>query len=558
MSLSREAYRALEDIVGKDNVSDDPILLDTYIYPQNATSVHLGPYYRVYTPRPAAAILPDTTSEVQAIVKVCNKYKIKFKASATFWGGMGYQSHEGALQLDMRRMNRIIEIDRKNMFAIIEPYVISATLQAEAMKVGLNTHIIGAGASCSPLASAVGFAGAGPDSVYMAKGGENLLGAEWVMPDGELVRTGSLGAGLGWFSGEGPGPGVRGIIRGGLGTRGAMGVFTKIALKLFPWPGPPTLPVEGIVPAYKTTLPDNITIHSLAFPSWEAWADSAYKIWNAEIGYIVHRQYNMFGRDLKLAMIKVLIDPAKTLSDMEELLKDPEVKKQTEEMKYDYEIVLAGMTARDIEWQEKALDEILAETGGKRIPAMEDPETKKWSLLYMIRLGHKSLNLAYGGGYDGSFCQFGTPDFVIKYANRGSELKSTHEKKGVMVEAGGDCGMGGVGGLGGGGMTGLENFVHFDPHSKESTDGVREYFNAAMALGSEMKIGHGIESTNVLCRGSDGKELPKEKLNKALLASPQPAVFRYQQKIKEAINPNDLGDAYYITLDDRAKASIDL
>ena len=118
--------------------------------------------------------------------------------------------------------------------------------------------------------------------------------------------------------------------------------------------------------------------------------------------------------------------------------------------------------------------------------------------------------------------------------------------------------MGGVGGLGGGGMTGLENFVHFDPHSKESTDGVREYFNAAMALGAEMKIGHGIESTNVLCRGSDGKELPKEKLNEALLASPQPAVFRYQQKIKEAINPNDLGDAYYTTLDDRAKASINL
>ena len=31
---------------------------------------------------------------------------------------------------------------------------------------------------------AVGFAGAGPDSLYMSKGGENMLGAEWVMPDG--------------------------------------------------------------------------------------------------------------------------------------------------------------------------------------------------------------------------------------------------------------------------------------------------------------------------------------------------------------------------------------
>ena len=553
MALSKEVYRVLEDIVGAENISDDPALLDSYIYPQNATSVHLGPYYGVYTPRGAAVLLPATTEEVQGIVKVCNKYKIKFKASSTFWGGMGYPSHDNAVQLDMRRMNHILEIDKKNMFAVIEPYVISATLQAEAMKVGLNTHIIGAGASCSPLASAVGFAGAGPDSLYMAKGGENMLGGEWVMPDGEIVRTGSLGAGLGWFSGEGPGPGVRGIIRGGLGTRGAFGVFTKIALKLFPWPGPAKLPVTGTIPAYKTELPANITVHSLAFPTWEAWAESAYKIWNAEIGYIAHRQYNMFGRDLKLAMVKILSDPTKTLSDMEELLKDPELQRQTEEIKFDYELVLAGMTPGDIAWQEKALDEILAETGGRKIEAMEDPEIKKWSLLYMVRLGHKSLNLVYGGGYDGSFCQFGTPDFVIEYAKRGKDFKSAWEKKGAMVEAGGDCGMGGLGGLGGGGVTGLENFVHFDPYSRESTEGVYDYFCAAMKLGQEMKIGGGIESTNVLSRGSDGKEYPKDQRDKALSSNRQPAVFHYQQKIREAFNPNDLGDAYYLTLEYKDK-----
>jgi hypothetical protein len=551
MALSKEAYRALEDIVGPEYISDDPALLDSYIYPQNATSVHLGPFYHVYSPRGGAVVLPATTEEVQGIVKVCNKYKIKYKASSTFWGGMGYPSYDDAVQIDMRRFNHVVQIDRKNCFAVIEPYVIGATLQAEAMKVGLNTHIIGAGSSCSPLASAVGFAGAGPDSLYMAKGGDNLLGGEWVMPDGEILRTGSLGAGLGWFSGEGPGPGVRGIIRGSLGTRGAMGVFTKVALKLYPWPGPAELPVTGIVPAYKTELPPNITIHSLAFPSWEAWASSAYKIWNAEIGYVVHRQYNMFGRDLKLAMVKILNDPTKTLSDMEELLKDPEIKRQTEEIKFDYEMVLCGMTARDIAWQEKALDEILAETGGKKIEAFEDPEVKKWSLLFMLRLGHKSLNLAFGGGYDGSFCQFGTPDFVIEYAKRGSELKSEWEKKGAMIDAGGDCGMGGLGGIGGGGMTGLENFVHFDPYSKESTEGAYDYFLAAMKLGNEMKIGGGIESTNVLCRGSDGKAVPSEQVSKALSSTRQPCAYRYQQKIRETFNPNDLGDAYYWTISDK-------
>src|SRR3989304_5422386 len=151
MALSKEAYQAFEDIVGRYNISDDPALLDTYRYPLSHTAIHLGPYYRVYTPRGAAVLLPGSTEEVQAIVKVCNKYKLKYKASSTFWSAMGYPSHDGAVILDMRRMDRILEIDEKNMFAVIEPYVIGAVLQAEAMKVGLNTHIPGSGCSCSPL-----------------------------------------------------------------------------------------------------------------------------------------------------------------------------------------------------------------------------------------------------------------------------------------------------------------------------------------------------------------------------------------------------------------------
>jgi glycolate oxidase len=548
MALSKEAYRALEDIVGPDNISDDPALLDSYIYPMNATSVHLGPFYRTYSPRGGAVVLPANTEEVQGVVKVCNKYKIKFKASSTFWGGMGYPSHDEAVQLDMRRMNHILEIDKKNMFAVIEPYVIGATLQAEAMKVGLNTHIIGAGGSCSPLASATSFTGAGPDSLFMDSGNSNTLGLEWVMPNGDIMRTGSLGSGLGWFCGEGPGPGVRGITRGSIGARGAMGVFTGIALKLYPWPGPTGLPITGTIPAYKAELPDNLRIYTVCFPSWQAWADAGYKIWNAGIGYIAHRQFNMFGRNLKVAMMKILTDPTKTLSDIEELLADPEIKRETEQRKLDFEIVLAGMTLRDIAWQDNALDQILAETGGWKMP--DDPETKKWMLAYMIRLGHKSLNLVFGGGYDGSFCQFAPPDFQVQYESV-AEFKKEWEKKGAMVEAGGDCGMGGIGGIGGGGMTGLENFVHFDPHDKASTEGTYDYFDAAADFAAKRKWPSGIERLNSLSRGADGKETPKTMRDKALSANRQAVAFRYQQKIREAFNPNDLGDAYYLTLDDQ-------
>ena len=461
---------------------------------------------------------------------------------------MGYPNDENTIQLDMRRMDRVLEIDEKNMFAIIEPNVIGAVLQAEAMKVGLNTHIIGAGSSCSPLASATSFAGAGPSGMFMGGHGENMLGLEWVMPDGELLRTGSLGAGLGWFCGEGPGPSVRSIIRGGLGTQGALGVFTKIAIKLFPWPGPARLPVEGIVPAYKVPMPDNFRTYTLSFPTWQAWADACYKIWDAEIGYIGHRQFSMFGRDLKWAMVKILTDPTKTLYDLEELMQDPEVVRITEDMKRDFQLVLAGMTLRDIEWQDKALDKILTETGGWKSAAMLDPDITDWSFLYLVRLGHKNLNLVYGGGYDGCFGLQGNPDFGTQYIEEVTEFKRQWEEKGNIAAAGGDCAMGGIGVMGGGGATVWENFAHFDPHDKASTEGTLEFFNASSAYGVKRGWGPGMEKQNDSARWTDGKTTPKEIRDK-LLSGGQSSVFRYQRRIKETFDPNDLGDTYYRTLE---------
>ena len=550
MALSIEVYQALEDIVGRENISEDPAILDSYRYPMNHTSIHMGPFFDTFTPRGEAVLLPGSIEEVQAIIRICNRYKIKFKASSTFWGAMGYPSDENTIQLDMKRMDRILEIDEKNLFAVIEPGVIGATLQAEAMKVGLNSHIIGAGASCSPLASATSYRGFGPDSIFMGFGDENMLGLEWVMPNGDILRTGSLGCGFGWFCGEGPGPSVRGIIRGIEGAKGAMGVFTKIAIKLYPWPGPAGLPVGGTVPAYKAVLPDNFRAYTVAFPTWKAWADACYEIWDAGIGYIAHRQYNMFGRKLKGAMIRILTDPEKTLYDIEELLENPDIQKLTEEMKRDFQIVLAGMTPRDIEWQEKALDEILAVTGGWKVEAMNDPDIQKWSLLYLIRMGHKNLNLVYGGGYDGCFGLGGPPDFGTARVEEAGAFKAKWEEKGDMVDAGGDCMIGGIATIGGGGLCVWENFAHFDPHDRKSTEGTYEFFDASFKFGREKKYPPGMERINSVSRGSDGRTTPKEERKRILSASRQPTVFYYQRKIKEAFNPNNLGDAYYVTLED--------
>jgi len=94
------------------------------------------------------------------------------------------------------------------------------------------------------------------------------------MPNGEIVRSGSLGSGSGWFCDDGPGPGVRGLMMGGLGSLGRYGCIHQCAIKLFPWPGPAGFPNDGITPAYRAVLPPNIVGHTLAWPSWEAYARS--------------------------------------------------------------------------------------------------------------------------------------------------------------------------------------------------------------------------------------------------------------------------------------------
>ena len=114
MALNKEVYREFEDVVGVENICDDPAIMPAY---------HNNEF--------AAVILPGNTAEVQAVVRLCNKHKIQFRPICTGWTGAFTKD---IILLDLRRMNRIIEINEKNMYAVVEPYVISAQLHERAFK----------------------------------------------------------------------------------------------------------------------------------------------------------------------------------------------------------------------------------------------------------------------------------------------------------------------------------------------------------------------------------------------------------------------------------------
>ena len=133
---------------------------------------------------------------------------------------------EDVILLDLRRMNRILEINEKNMFAVVEPYVVSAQLQSELMKRGLNCNVIGAGAHTSALPLAA-FWGTGHMGQSTSNGERNLLAVEWVTPEGEIVRLGSLGSLGEWFCGDGPGTVSEGYHKGCYHSSGGNGCIHK-------------------------------------------------------------------------------------------------------------------------------------------------------------------------------------------------------------------------------------------------------------------------------------------------------------------------------------------
>ena len=192
MVLEKEIFKEFEKVVGVGNIDDGEVITDAYAYNWCMEMFNYmdGKEPLPYSPRPKAVILPSSTEEVQKIVKLCNKYKIQVKAQSTGLGPWNCVSSDNSIVLDLRRMNKIVKIDEKNLFCVVEPYVSGAQLQAEIMKYGLNCHMPGAGPQVSPLASATSMNGPGFTSPSTGHSSRNVLGVEWVLPDGEIMRLG--------------------------------------------------------------------------------------------------------------------------------------------------------------------------------------------------------------------------------------------------------------------------------------------------------------------------------------------------------------------------------
>ncbi len=185
----------------------------------------------------SAAVAPSTLEQVQAIVRVANQYRVPLYPISTgrnlAYGGSA-PVHSGSVVLDLKRMNRVLEVNERNAYALVEPGVSYFDLYDHITRGGLDVWIDppdpGWG---SVIGNALDGGGGWTASPFRDHFGSHC-GMEVVLADGDVVRTGmgALPNAKSWQHNRwGFGPWVDGLFR-----QGNMGIVTKMGFYLMPRP----------------------------------------------------------------------------------------------------------------------------------------------------------------------------------------------------------------------------------------------------------------------------------------------------------------------------------
>jgi glycolate oxidase subunit GlcD len=207
---------ALRRVVGDDGCLSRPEEL--FVYECDGLTLHSG--------RPIAVVLPHSREEVQRVVTLCGEHGVPFVPRGAGTGLSGGAHAADAVVIECSRMNRILEVNAADRYAVVEPGVVNADLSKATASAGLFYAPDPSSQQVCTIGGNIAENSGGPHTLKYGTTTNHVLGLELVMPHGEVVQ---LGSATGWA----PGYDLVGAV---VGSEGTLGVVTRATVKLEPIP----------------------------------------------------------------------------------------------------------------------------------------------------------------------------------------------------------------------------------------------------------------------------------------------------------------------------------
>ena len=217
MSPSPGLLADLRAAVGGDNVVTEPERLR--VYECDGLTGHRAV--------PEVVVLPDSTAEVQAVVRLCQREHLPFVARGAGTGlSGGATPFAGGVVVALTRMNRILEVDVESQRVVVEPGVANLDVTRAVADAGF---FFAPDPSSQQVCTVGGNVAENSGGAHCLKHGftvHHVTGLTLVLPDGEAVELGGKAL-------DPEGPDLLGVI---VGSEGTLGIVTAAWLRLIPAP----------------------------------------------------------------------------------------------------------------------------------------------------------------------------------------------------------------------------------------------------------------------------------------------------------------------------------